>query len=358
MYYENKESCFSLRKDRNLAVILYSSGTTGQRKGVMLSHYSITNNALHIIEMKNMQRESVQYTYKPFSHSATLVGELLASLICGNKLIISSTKVMLNIHLRNIEKYSVSHFSINPSVGAMLVKMNDMRNYNFRTLKKVICCGSKLSVSLIEELQIMFGATVINAYGLTELGPMVAFTGVGKEYKINNLYKETASVGQVLEDVQIKIVLDNGKEASTNEVGELFVKTPMVMDGYVNRQFEFVDGYYRTGDMGYFDKNRNLYVVGRKDRMFITSGHNIFPEAIENIIYHSGIVEDCLIRTEKKSYGMVIVCDYIARNDNEVETIHLLREFCKKNLATYEIPKKFNLIDKIQYTLNGKVKVN
>lgn len=360
IYYENKEACFALRKDKTLAIILYSSGTTGQRKGIMLSHYSITNNAMHIIEMKDMHRENVQYTYKPFSHSATLVGELLTSLICGNKLIISSTNIMLNVHLRNIEKYGVSYFSINPSVAAMLVKTNITRNYNYSTLKKVVCCGAKLSVSMIKEMQTIFGAQVINAYGLTELGPMVAFTKIDQEYIINEKYRETASVGQVLKDVQVRIALENGSEADTNEVGEVYVATPMIMNGYVNRKFNLVDGYYQTGDMGYFDKNNNLYIVGRKDRMFIISGHNIFPEAVENIIYQSGIVAECLIRAEHADNGEVISCDYIPCNTNveDSEMRNLLRIFCKKNLATYEIPKKFNMVDKMQYTLSGKVKFN
>lgn len=329
------------------ALILYSSGTTGRCKGVILSFYAISTNADMISAYMKLAPDDAIYIAKTLSHSSTIVGELLVALKIQCNIYLSATIVPPKFTLANIEEFGITTLCLNPSLLSLYCKTEKIKRHQLTKLKAIYVSGSILEIKTIQDFHETFeNIPLLNVYGLTEAGPRVTAQTVDGVNAIG-------SVGKPIGQVKIKI--ENWNEESNKQIGLIKVKTPSRFQGYVSSQSTKIDkdGWINTGDVGYLDANGNLFVVGRQDNMMLIGSHNVFPEEIENYLVQSGLIDDCIIYSISDSInGEKMVCKYVS--DKEVGK--KLQEYCLNGLAPYEIPKDFQRIDNIEKTYNSKKK--
>lgn len=350
------KSLYKKRYDNAEAVVLFSSGTTGNCKGIRLSHYAITMNAEKNAAQKRVDTTSVLYIYKTLSHCASFIGELLLGLIKDSKVYISSTRTILRMHLENIYKYKVTHFSINPSVLQMIMR-NEKGKYDYSSLLLVACSGGLLEEKNAKNIQKYFGCEIINMYGMTEASSLFSCQKLKKGMVIKDNF---VSVGMPLQGNKVKIWnYEKNIQAKIGEIGEVLIVTSTLMLGYLETTIVDVDneGYWKTGDVGYINENGELFIVGRKDRMIISCGHNVYPEYIEYLIKQSGLVDECIVFGKKDEiYGEKICCMYTCQNYKD-DVGMLLKNECMRHLAQYEVPQNFVRCTELKRTSTGKLVV-
>lgn len=340
---------FQQNYSNNDAVILFSSGTTGNNKGIVLSHKAINLNADGIIKYLGLEENSVIGIIKSFAHSSALIGELLVGVKTNKKIVIlDSNKSMYSV-LDDLYLHGVTHLFVNPSIMYLLIRtLENKKISNKISLKKIYISGSKASIHQIKKLkELLPEVSIMQAYGLTELGPRV--TAQVNDYPIG-------SVGKTIEGVDVKIVGNSGEELNIGEIGEIYVKSESVFTRYVtdveHEKNTTDDGYFPTKDLGYISETKDIYIVGRKDNMINISSHNVYPESIEEFLINSGLISDCVvIGKENIGKGKYLVCYYVASQNVNEELI----KKCIFNLPIYERPKKFFKVNQLYYNNNGKV---
>lgn len=259
------------------AVVIYSSGTTGKSKGIILSHYAMNTNADAIIDYLKPNIMDCMYMIKTISHASSLVGELLVALKTKTNLILAPTIVPPRYTLQNIEKFGVTKICINPTLLRMYVDEIHRKTYDLHTLKEIYVHGAKAPKELCIQAKKSFkNANVYFEYGLSEAGPRVS------SQKNGNCSID--SVGKPIQDVYITIVNEKGCAVPTNQVGVIHVKTPSKYSGYVSGETKFkslYNNWLNTGDIGFFDEYDELHVINRIDDVINIDAHKIYPSEVE-----------------------------------------------------------------------------
>ncbi len=331
------------------AVVIYSSGTTGKAKGIILSHFAIHTNADSIISYMKPTPQDCLYMVKTISHASSLVGELLVALKTKVKIVIAPIIVPPRYTMANISKYKVTIMCINPTLLQMYMDEYSRRKdkYDISSLKQMYVHGAKTNIRCCESAaQIFTTCSVYYEYGLTEAGPRVTTQRISS--------KSIDSVGKPIENVQVKIINQNKKEVAKNEYGIIHVKTPSIYAGYIfgNSKFESLcEGWLNTGDIGYFDDYEELHIVGRADDVMIINAHKIYPSEIEKQILEHASAKECAVAKVDFNGNEFIGCLYVS--EEEIE--HDIKEKLRTNLLPYEIPRFFLRSKEIPRTNNGKI---
>ena len=332
----------------NEAVIIFSSGTTGKSKGVILSHYAISNNADAIAEYMDIGERDCIYIVKSLIHSSTVVGELLVALKRKVKMLLGTTMVPHRYVLRNIEKFSVSHICLNPKLLSMYSVEARLNDYNLTSLKSIYVSGSLLDQNLYCEASSIFSFSgIYNMYGLTEAGPRVSSQ--------TDICKKGNSVGYPIRDVKIMIVNEMGVAVDQGVCGIIHVDTPNKYIGYVEgteKHSSLYLDWLNTGDIGYFDKDGELFVVGRVDDVINIDSHKIYPGSIEEVVMKHPDVLECSVVALAIQDKTVIGCLYVTQTNR----ILPLRDFLSSQLLPYEMPRVFKLCEELPRN-NGKIMV-
>lgn len=329
------------------ALVLFSSGTTGKNKGVILSHYAIQTNADRIIKYMQPTSSDIMYIVKSLAHSSTIVGELLVALKVRMHLYLPSTLMSPKQVLENIQQTRSTILCLNPSLLKLYTIQHNKKPIKMPYLKKIYVSGSIIEHSKLDEARRSFNGTKIyNVYGLTEAGPRVS-AQTDENYGVEN------TVGKPLYNVEVKIVNDKFEELENGSIGSIIVKTDTKFTSYINtnkNDLKVLDGYIITGDIGYKDHADNLFIIGRNDDMIIRGSHNIFPNSIEEIVTSHPEVLDCIVFGIKDElFGEKIICMYSSKHAD-----CNLKEYCRTSLAAYEIPDIFLCVKNIPYTCNHK----
>lgn len=320
----------------DLAFIMFTSGTTSTSKGVMLTDENIINNILGNDDCLNISNDESILIIRPLVHISALVGELLFALYKGLTIhFYEDTLVPRKIN-QYINENDITMLGSTPTMFNMFLKTK----CNLKSLKHAIISGEKLSkelaVSLINNYPHI---NFYNVYGMTENSPRATCLN-----PIDfNVF--IGSVGKPLIHTDIKII-DN----------EICIKSKSIMKGYYkNKELtnkKIIDGYYHTGDAGYFNEYGYLYVLGRIDNMIIKSGVNIYPEEIENEVRKFENVKDCLVykitdENNLENIGLKVIGD--------VSISKLLKHLCL-SLPSIMVPSKITIVDKLAKTSSGKLK--
>jgi len=320
---------------RNEAVVIYSSGTTGKSKGIILSHYAINTNADAIIDyMKPTQNDCISIV-KTISHASSLVGELLVSLKTQTQLLIGPIIVPPRYTFFNISKYKVTIMCINPTLLQMY--MDEYRyngeKYDLSSLKELYVHGAKTNFKSCEAaLTIFRNCSIYYEYGLSEAGPRVTTQKI-KAYSLD-------SVGKTIKNVQVKVVNRFGDETQRGEYGFVHVKTPSKYLGYISGESKFKSLYkdwLNSGDIGYFDEFNELHIVGRADDVIIIDAHKVYPSEVEKKIIEQSNVKECAVAKVELNGNEFIGCLYAS----EKEINRGIKEKLKSKLLVYEIPRFF-----------------
>ena len=339
--------------EEDTAFILYTSGTTGKPKGAMITNFNIIHSCLHFKRHFELSEKDNCILVVPASHVTGLIAHIMTILFAGGNLILMKAfDVKEFLHLADKEK--LTYLIMVPAMYNLCLHRANLDNYNLKNWRIGCFGGAPMPIGTIKKLRSFLpNMLLVNAYGSTETcSPATLMT---LDYNENLI----ASVGKVVETGKILIMGNNNKEVRTDEIGELWISGPMVIPGYWNdlnkTSIEFVNGYWKSGDIGYKDKNNYIYILDRKKDVINRGGYNIYSSEIENLLSLSGlIVESAVIPQKDPILGEKIhAIVYAARGSQILDS---LQKLCKENLSEYKQPDYWTFVSKeLPKNKNGKV---
>jgi long-chain acyl-CoA synthetase len=338
-----------------LAALLYTGGTTGVSKGVMLSHANLSYNAQQFAgwfpDIKPGE-ERLMGNFPVFHIAGFAAIQNFITWQGWENIMVPRPEPKINIEL--IKKYKPTFLPGVPTIFVGLLAEPDFRKLDFSYMKGFFSGAAPLAADTINDLKDLTGATMCEVYGSTETTAMVSITPWGGRIK-------PGTVGVPVADTDIKIVdIDNpDKELATGEPGEIAVKGPQIMMGYYNKPEEtkqaLRDGWFLTGDIGKFDEDGYLTIVDRKKDMIIAGGYNIYPMELDDVLMgHPKILEACTVGIPHKYRGETVKA-FIVPKQGEALSEEDVIVYCKKNLAAYKVPKIIEFIDELPKSAVGKI---
>ncbi len=348
------------RADPNdLAVLLYTSGTSGKPKGVMLSHRNLRTNAFDSLEHAKIRSDDRFLGVLPQFHTFGLTALTLIPLYKGCSVIYSARFVPKNI-VERIAKYSPTVFIAIPSMYGALATVKSATKEDMSSIRIAISGGEPLPNAVFELMQEKFGIKVLEGYGLTETAPVTNWSTLDN----NRLH----SVGTSLPRVTEVIVDEEDRLLPANTDGEILITGPNVMQGYFKLPAEtkkaFVNldvpgmgktRFFRTGDIGHLDDQGFLYITGRKKEMIIVGGENVFPREIEEILNaHPGVHASAVIGKADGMRGEVPVA-FVEMEEDATFDEAALRAACREKLAGYKVPREIRRVDQLPRNPTGKI---
>ena len=340
-----------LRADDD-ALILYTSGTTGEPKGVVLSYCNLAQYPRVMSEMGITDGSTIRGCILPMSH---IVGPVVCNEVAdkGFTLVIFDQINPVTL-LEGIQKHRITVFESVPIVFQLLLGVRDLANYDTSSVKIAAMMGTSIPLPLLRAFHsAQPHIKVIQGYGLTETSPMITLVEPEKaEAKMG-------SIGRAVPGVAVKIVDEAGKEVPIGEPGEIITSGAHVMKGYFRKPeataARIRDGWLYTGDVGKVETDGYYHHLGRRDDMIITGGLNVYPAEVENLIYtYPGVQETIVFAIPDSKRGHVIGTAIVARPGANIVERELLT-FLRGNLANFKVPQKIVVRDSLPRTSSGKL---
>ena len=336
----------------DLAVLMYTSGTSGLPKGVPLTFGNLQSNVDSSIAHVAFERQHKFLGIIPLFHAFGMTAMLLAPIQLGATIVYMARFSPVGA-LNAIKQHGISIMGGVPSMFGAMLRLKDPSTEDFKTIYAMISGGEPLPSSLREAFGARFGVTLYEAYGMTETSLAIA---------VNTPQMHKAgSVGKAIPGMQIRIVDDTGNPVSAGAEGEICVKGPMVMKGYHDLPDETAavmtsDGYFKTGDLGRIDQDGFLFITGRKKDLIIVAGEKASPREIEEMLMsHPSVAEAAVIGVKDVSRGEVIAAFVIAREGRALEADEL-RAFCREQgLAQWKVPRQVHIVPDLPRSPIGKV---
>jgi long-chain acyl-CoA synthetase len=346
----------------DLAVLMYTGGTTGISKGAQLTHRNILVNAVQSTIWANAtEGQDRTLTTLPLYHSYAMTLGMNTSVVgAGAMLLVPDPRDTEDI-LKTIHKHRPTYY---PGVPAMYVAINnhpDATKYDLSSIKTCCSGAAPLPVEVQQRFQELTGAQLVEGYGLSEASPATHGNPAYGECRIG-------TIGLPWPDTEVKIVdVDTGEQVvAVGEVGELCVRGPQVMSGYWNMPSETANtlrpdpesggAWLHTGDIAVMDQDGYFQIVDRKKDMILgAGGYNIYPREIEDVLYeHPKVFEAAAVGVLVGEKGERIKA-FIVLKDGQTATEEEIIEFCKQNLAPYKVPKYVEFREQLPKTLVGKI---
>ena len=333
------------------ALILYTSGTTGEPKGVVLSYRNLLQYPKVMGAMNVCDATTMRGCVLPMSH---IVGPVVCNELAekGYTLVIFDQINPVTL-LEGIQKYRVNVFESVPIVFQLLLGVKNLASYDTSSMKIAAMMGTSIPMPLLRAFQTAQPhIKVIQGYGLTETSPMITLVDPEKaEAKMG-------SIGRAVPGVEVRIVDDNDKEVQAGEAGEIITRGPHVMKGYFRRADATAqrirNGWLYTGDVGKVEADGYYYHLGRRDDMIITGGLNVYPAEVENLIYtYPGVQETIVFAIPDAKRGQVIGAAIVLRPGATVVERELL-SFLRANLANFKVPDQIVIRESLPRTSSGK----
>jgi len=341
----------SARPDE-VAVILYTSGTDGEPKGVCLTHGNLRSDSEACIVHARMDSQQSLLGMLPMFHSFGLTTTLLVPVVLG------ATAVYLPRFqpaeaVRTIARHRISILMAIPSMYNAMLRVRDAPPDALRSVILAVSGGEPLPLRVYEAFADRFGVRLLEGYGLTEAGPVVSMN-TPEAHRIG-------TVGRALPGVQVRVVDHSGADVPAGERGELLIRGPNVMQGYYRKPQATAsvldeDGWLRTADLGAIDRDGFIAIHGRKREMIIVGGENVFPREIEHVLEaHPAVAEAAVIGVTDGTRGEVPVAFVIPQADKQPTGLEL-REFCRDRLAGYKVPRYVHVAAELPRGPTGKIR--
>lgn len=338
------------------AVILYTSGTTGQPKGAELSHSNMFLNArLSDNQLFNLQEHEVFLITLPLFHSFGQTVLMNMGFYIGGTIVLMP-RFDPEQALYLMEKEQVSFFGGVPTMYWALLNYPEASKFDLEKIAKNLTTsvsgGSPLPVEVIKAFEKRFDVKILEGYGLSETSPVASFNHFDRPTKVG-------SVGQSVWGVKIKIVNESGEECSTNEQGEILIKGHNVMKGYFNRPeatgSAIKNGWLHTGDIGKLDEDNYIYITDRLKDMIIRGGFNIYPREIEEVLMtHPAISLVAVIGVPHERHGEEVKAFIILKDGQDVSSESIIN-WAKENMADYKYPRIVEIKENLPMTATGKI---
>ncbi|TFV52392.1 long-chain fatty acid--CoA ligase [Blastococcus sp. TF02A-35] len=340
------------RADEDDAVILYTSGTTGQPKGAELTHANLRGNARTTHEtLLQGGGEDVIMGCLPLFHVFGLTCSLNAGVIARSCLTLIP-RFDGGKALQVIERDRVTIFQGVPTMFAAMLHQPDAEQHDVSSLRLCVSGGSAMPVEIMRAFEERFGCIVLEGYGLSETSPVASFNHPDAERK-------PGSIGTPIRGVEMRLVDDDGNDVPPGEVGEIAIRGENVMKGYWQRPEETAkaipDGWFRTGDLARRDDDGYYFIVDRKKEMIIRGGYNVYPREIEEALYeHPAVAEVAVIGVSHPDLGEEVAAA-VALKPGATAEADELREFVKARVAAYKYPRHLWLVDALPKGPTGKI---
>jgi long-chain acyl-CoA synthetase len=339
----------------DLGALLYTGGTTGISKGVMLTHRNLSVNVQQLrawtfdaVEGK----ESLMGIF-PIFHSAGFTAVMNHCLYRAMTIILVPKPDPDGV-LKMTKKYRPDYFPCVPTLYVGLLNHPEFPKTDFSFIKGCVSGAAPLALETLKQWKDAVGTQIMEVYGLTETSPLShANPWRGKA--------KAGSVGLPVPDTDCKIVdlTDGTKEMGLGESGEILLKGPQLTQGYYKKPEETAeairDGWFYTGDIGYLDDEGYLYIVDRKKDMIIAGGFNVYPRDIDEVLFeHPKIKEACAVGIPDPYRGETIKA-FVVPREGEVLTAEEVISFCREKLAAYKAPKQVEFVEDLPKSTVGKV---
>lgn len=342
-------------KWEELSTLIYTGGTTGVSKGVMLSHANISCNVQQFRAWfpDLMEGEESLVGTFPIFHSAgfTAVQNFFNWMGWEHHMIPRPEPEGI---IEILKKYKPGFLPGVPTIFVGLLNDPEFRKMDLTFIKGFFSGAAPLAADTIRDLEELAGATILEVYGLTETSPIATVTPWGGVIK-------PGTVGVPVPDTDIKIVdTETGdSEFPTGDVGEVIIKGPQVMMGYYKKPEETAEalrhGWVYTGDLGFFDQDGYLSIVDRKKDMVIAAGYNIYPVEIDNVLFdHPKILEVCVVGVPDEYRGETLKA-FIVLKEGETMTEEEVIAYCRERLAAYKVPKLVEFVAELPKSTVGKI---
>ncbi|WNB92133.1 fatty acid--CoA ligase [Bacillus sp. NEB1478] len=343
----------------DLYAIMYTSGTTGRPKGVLHSHREIVEQSLIIIGATRLDSYDVGLVTAPMFHCAELHCAFLPRIHVGASNVILhqfEPKKVLSL----IEGERITKLFAAPTMWNMLLQ-EDLKQYDIKSLKIGLYGAAPMAPALVHACHDQLGISLVQAYGMTEMGPAITFLGEKDQLT------KAGSAGQACLNHEIRIVRPNENGPSdpndimpSGETGEIIVKGPCMMSGYFRREEAsekaLYKGWYHSGDIGFLDEDGYLWVKDRVDDMIISGGENIYPREVEDILHaHIGVLDAAVVGQPDDRWGETVTAFVVKKESSLSE--EELDEWCKSSdqIANYKRPRKYVFLEALPRNASGKI---
>jgi long-chain acyl-CoA synthetase len=334
------------------AVILYTSGTTGNPKGAELTHGNLRRNIeISAIGLAGLSERDIVLGALPLFHSFGQTCSMNSAVRAGACLDLmprfDATKA-----LQLMDRDGVTIFQGVPTMYHALLHHPERDRYDTSKLRMCMSGGAALPVEVLRGFEEAFGVVILEGYGLSETSPVASFNHPGQERK-------PGSIGTPIEGVQMKVVDEDDEEVRPGEVGEIAIRGHNVMKGYWKRpdatEEAMRGGWFHSGDMARMDEDGYFFIVDRKKDMILRGGYNVYPREIEEVLYeHPAVSEVAVVAVPDERLGEEVGAA-IALKPGADANPDDLRDFVKQRVAAYKYPRRIWFVDELPKTATGKI---
>jgi len=338
------------RADDDLAALLYTGGTTGRAKGVMLTHANLNFTGRAVTEAAHIPGMTRALMTLPLSHAYGLL-----MTIAGMHSPEPPVTVLLRwfdprAFLELIDEHRLQSSAVVPSMIHLLLAQ-PLEEFDLSSLRVLGCGAAPLAPQVAEEIERRASVTVRQGYGLTETAALISTNPVGRE--------RPGSVGMPIPGAVVTILDDSGNEVPAGEPGEICVRSPAVMQGYWRAPEATAEtirhGWLHTGDVGYLDDDGYLFIVDRKKDLIIRGGFNVYPRDVEDaLLEHPAVVGAGVVGRPDERHGEEVVAFVALRNPGEIASEDLI-EWTRQRLGGYKYPREVHIVDAMPLTAVGKL---
>lgn len=333
----------------DVCMVLYTGGTTGIPKGAMLTHQNILYTAYNVCYHERIVPDDISLCFLPLNH-VFAANHITNSIFNGGGTLVLHKGFEMDEILLSIHENRITRFYAVPTIFIRILRHPDSKRY-FSSVNYCFSAGTSLPSEIVREWKEKFGFNIYEAYGMTESTSLVTY---------NHLFHHVVgSVGSPAGTVEVKVVDPEEREVPIGETGEIIIRGPNVMKGYLNNPDEtsrtLRGGWLHSGDVGRFDERGYLYIVDRIKDLIITGGLNVYPREVEEVLYTHDAVEECaVIGVPDEEYGEVVKAYVLKKQDKEVTEQEII-SFCKDKMASYKAPKNVVFVEDFPKTQAGKI---
>jgi long-chain acyl-CoA synthetase len=340
------------RANDDTAVILYTSGTTGQPKGAELTHGNLRRNVEAVLDLFALERDDVILGALPLFHSFGQTCGLNAAIARGACLALMP-RFFPGAALELIERHGVTVFEGVPTMYAALLNHPERERFDVSSLRLCVAGGAALPVEVLRGFEDAFGCIVLEGYGLSETSPVACFNHPDRQRK-------AGSIGTPIAGVEMKAVDDERNQVTCGDVGEIAIRGHNVMKGYWKRpgataEAIDADGWFYTGDMARVDEDGDFFIVDRKKELIIRGGYNVYPREIEEVLYeHPAVLEAAVVGVPHPELGEEVGAA-VALAPGARTSERELRDHVKNLVAAYKYPRHVWFVDALPKGPTGKI---
>jgi len=343
----------------DLAVLTYSSGTTGKLKGIMQSYgnrLAMIRKALMFPEVR-LKPGDIFVHVGPITHAS---GMLLMPVMFAGACNVIIGRFDVQALLETIQRERGNYTMLVPAMIHMILAHPDIRQYDLSSLNGIFYGAAPISPAVVEQAIALFGPILSQGYGMSETTSFVSILTASEHVEaLKNCPARLSSCGRPVFDTEVRVVDEEGRDVKPGEMGEIIMRGPDIMQGYY-RNPELTaetirDGWIHSSDMAKVDEEGYIYIVDRKKDMIISGGFNVYPSEVENVLYtHPAVFEACVLAVPDEKWGEAIKAVVVLKSGAQVTTEDLI-DHCGKSLSGFKKPRSIDFVPELPKNPNGKI---